>query len=184
MIRSIEVKVCETRSLLIIDLSWTPDSKLIRKWRADMSAFSPQHCYPLFGTAFLFCRNEQQYVSCLLFSFVMWCGLVYKRKVLHRPFINTRPKPPHGRQGLQGLLGKDIVKQVHFGVFSTSHFAPMALSLEWIELSSTMDVTSPTGGSNWPSLVQETWHHRQGGPTDLSWRKKRDVTDRGIQLTF
>ena len=36
----------------------------------------------------------------------------------------TRPKPPFGRQSLAGSWGKDTVRQVHFKVFSTSHFAP------------------------------------------------------------
>ena len=42
--------------------------------------------------------------------------------------IITRPKPPFGRQGLAGSWGKDTVRRVHFWVFSTSHFAPSALS--------------------------------------------------------
>ena len=48
--------------------------------------------------------------------------------------IVTRPKPPYGRQGLAGLWGKDTVRRVNCGVFSTSHFAP---SSYWIELIST-----------------------------------------------
>ena len=35
--------------------------------------------------------------------------------------IITRPKPPFGRQGLAGSWGKDKVRRVNFGVFSTSH---------------------------------------------------------------
>ena len=46
-------------------------------------------------------------------------------------FDTTRPKPPNGRQGLAVSWGKDIVKQVHFGVFSTSHFTHTALSSGW-----------------------------------------------------
>ena len=46
----------------------------------------------------------------------------------------TRPKPPSGRQGLAGLWGKDTVRQVHYKMFSTSHFAPTALSSNWILL--------------------------------------------------
>ena len=42
--------------------------------------------------------------------------------------IVTRPKPPEGRQGLAGSWGKDKVRRVNFGVFSTSHFAHLALS--------------------------------------------------------
>ena len=42
--------------------------------------------------------------------------------------IITRPKPPFGRQGLAGSWGKDKVRRVNFGVFSTSHFAHSALS--------------------------------------------------------
>ena len=48
--------------------------------------------------------------------------------------IITRPKPPYGRQGLAGLWGKDTVRQVHFGVFSTSRFTPLAVSSDWILL--------------------------------------------------
>ena len=46
----------------------------------------------------------------------------------------TRPKPPYGRQGLAGSWGKDIARQVHYRVFSTPHFAPTALSSDWILL--------------------------------------------------
>ena len=35
--------------------------------------------------------------------------------------ITTRPKPPFGRQGQAGSWGKDKVRRVNFGVFSTSH---------------------------------------------------------------
>ena len=63
-------------------------------------------------------------------------------------FSFTRPKPPYWRQGQAGSWGKDTVRRVHFGVFSTSHFAPTPLSSDWIEPNSRMDVTSPTGGSN------------------------------------
>ena len=48
--------------------------------------------------------------------------------------IATRPKPPSGRQGLAGSWGKDTVRQVHYKMFSTSHFAPTALSSNWILL--------------------------------------------------
>ena len=48
--------------------------------------------------------------------------------------IITRPKPPYRRQGLAGSWGKDTVRRVHFGAFSTSHFAPSALSSDWIVL--------------------------------------------------
>ena len=36
----------------------------------------------------------------------------------------TRPKPPSGRQGLVGSWGKDTVRQVHYKMFSMSHFTP------------------------------------------------------------
>ena len=48
--------------------------------------------------------------------------------------ITTRPKPPSGRQGLVGSWGKDTVRQVHYKMFSTSHFAPTPLSSNWILL--------------------------------------------------
>ena len=46
------------------------------------------------------------------------------------------------------------------------------------------NVTSRTGGSNWPPLVQKTWCHGQGNSTDLPWCKKRDGTDRGSNWPF
>ena len=48
--------------------------------------------------------------------------------------IITRPKPPSGRQCLVGSWGKDTVRQVHYKMFSMSHFAPTALSSNWILL--------------------------------------------------
>ena len=39
-----------------------------------------------------------------------------------------------GRQGLAGSWGKDTVRQVHYKMFSTSHFAPTVLSSNWILL--------------------------------------------------
>ena len=54
---------------------------------------------------------------------------------LSKVIINiTRPKPPSGRQGLAGSWGKDTVRQVHYKMFSMSHFAPTALSSNWILL--------------------------------------------------
>lgn len=37
-------------------------------------------------------------------------------------FLDTRTKPPYGRQGLAGSWGKDTISRVYFGVFSTAHF--------------------------------------------------------------
>ena len=54
--------------------------------------------------------------------------------IIIKIIIVTRPKPPYGRQGLAGLWGKDTVRQVHFGVFSTSRFTPLAVSSDWILL--------------------------------------------------
>ena len=61
--------------------------------------------------------------------------------------IITRPKPAYGRQGLDWIFGPGY----SFVVFSTNRG----------------DVTSLTGGSNWPPLTKKTWRHWQGGPTDL-----------------
>ena len=36
----------------------------------------------------------------------------------------TKPKPPSGRQCLAGSWGNDTDRQVHYKVFSSSHFAP------------------------------------------------------------
>ena len=38
------------------------------------------------------------------------------------------PKPPYGRESLEGSWGNDTVRQVHYKVFLTSHFTPSALS--------------------------------------------------------
>ena len=107
-------------------------------------------------------------------------------KIPYWLFDATRPKPPYGWQSLAGSAGKDTVRWAHFGVFSMSHFV-----LDWTELYDgrdvtnrriqltsfgTKNVTSPIGGSNWPLLVQKTWRHQQGDPSDLLWCKKRDVT--------
>ena len=88
-------------------------------------------------------------------------------------FVTTRPKSPYGRQGLAGSWGKDSVWRVQFLlssfgaqlVWSKKHY----VTDREIQLTSfdPKNVTLPTGGSNWPSLVQ-----------------KRDVTNRGVQLTF
>ena len=51
--------------------------------------------------------------------------------------IITRPKPPSGRQGLAGLWGKDTVRQAHYKVFSTSHFAPTQLGSQLRYISQT-----------------------------------------------
>ena len=48
--------------------------------------------------------------------------------------IITRPNPPYGPYGPSRIVGKDTVRRVHFGAFSTSHFAPSALSSDWIVL--------------------------------------------------
>ena len=82
-------------------------------------------------------------------------------------FVMTRPKPPYGRQGLVGSWGKDTVWWVTFQLTS---FVPK-------------NVTLPTGGSNCPLLIQKMSCYQQGGPTDLLWSKKRDVTNTGPQLT-
>ena len=42
--------------------------------------------------------------------------------------------PTYGRQSLEGSWGKDTVGQVHYKMFLTSHFAPTALSSNWILL--------------------------------------------------
>ena len=67
---------------------------------------------------------------------VLWALFIILVMITITPIINiitiiiitTRPKPPFGRQGLAGSWGKDKVRRVNFGVFSTSHFAHSALS--------------------------------------------------------
>merc|ERR1712012_556681 len=48
--------------------------------------------------------------------------------------IITRPKPASGRQGLVGSRGQDTDEVSTFLVFLTSHFAPVALSPDLINL--------------------------------------------------
>ena len=59
-----------------------------------------------------------------LFSRQTLDGWSYCGGIMIMIIIITRPKPPFGRQGLAGLWGKDTVRWVHFGAFSTFHFAP------------------------------------------------------------
>ena len=45
------------------------------------------------------------------------------------------------------------------------------------------NVTSRTGVSNWPPLIQKHDRHQQEDPTDHLWSKNVTVTHRGVQLT-
>ena len=77
-------------------------------------------------------------------------------------FVITRPKPAYGRQGLDWDRRARIqFGQVHFGAKRSSHKKGDPTDLLWCK-----NVTLPTGG-----------------PADLLWSKKRDVTNREIQLT-
>ena len=67
-------------------------------------------------------------------------------------FFITRPKPVYSRQGL------DWDRRASFDA---------------------KNVALPTGRSNWPSLMQKTWHYQQGDPTDLLWCKKCDRYQKG-----
>ena len=68
------------------------------------------------------------------------------------------PKPANGRQGLAGgSWGQRLqLKRVHFGVFSTSRFAPPGLISDWIF--SQADPTDP---------LEEDFLLPTGVPTDL-----------------
>ena len=56
-------------------------------------------------------------------------------------FVNTRPKPPYGRQGLAESWSKDIVRRVHFGGFKRDILAllsppgDLGIGLVWHNLS-------------------------------------------------
>ena len=57
----------------------------------------------------------------------------YKQTLHHNIYIIitiTSPKPAYGQQGEADHGAKIQIKQVPFGVVSTSHFAPPALSLD------------------------------------------------------
>ena len=60
------------------------------------------------------------YIETLLTWKIHQCRL---GEVHHIEFCLTRPKPPYVWQGLAGFWGKDTIRWVHFGVFSTSHFS-------------------------------------------------------------
>ena len=67
--------------------------------------------------------------------------------VLHSTFKHTRPKPAFGRQGLDWDRWARIqFSQVHFGA-----------KLDLTDLLWCKNVTSPTGGSNRPPLVQKRY---------------------------
>ena len=114
-------------------------------------------------------------------------------------FLSTRPKPPYGRQGLAKNFS--IFAKKNFSIFALSffHFCNTfhlhwgSTELLWCKKRDVTDVgpqpgaknvtsltggsnwpplvqkTLPllTGGSNWPPLVQKTWRYSRGGPTDL-----------------
>ena len=42
----------------------------------------------------------------------------------------------------------------------------------------------PTGGSNWPPLIQKRYHYQQGDPTDHLWSKNVTVTNTGPNRPF
>ena len=101
--------------------------------------------------------------------------------------IITRPKPPYGRQGLAGLWGRDTVRWVYFGVISTSHLVPMALSLDEQPLTS---MAFKDFCNNTSEFLQQRFSifatfflhfcnkfHLHWGSTDPLWLKKRDVTE-------
>ena len=88
-----------------------------------------------------------------------------------KDFLCTRPKPAYGRQGLDWIIGPGY----SFGVFSTSRSRSFEIS--WRDWKVGPKLTK------WPPLVQKTWRHWHGAPSDLIWSKKRDVTDIGPQLT-
>ena len=69
-------------------------------------------------------------------------------------FINTRPKPAYGQQGLDWILGQEY----SFGVFSTPHFTPVAPSL--VELMVRMKRYKQTDAL-YRQLVVRTNHYKQ-----------------------
>ena len=87
-------------------------------------------------------RGDIQALHCIVGRAAVECVAVFSSSVSNICtiiviiiiIIVTRPKPPSGRQGLAGSWGKDTVRQVHYMMFSTSHFAPLALSSDWIVL--------------------------------------------------
>ena len=77
--------------------------------------------------------------------------------------IITWQKLPYGRQGLTGGIvgpGYTSFKRVHFGVFSASCFAPLALSSDW-----TFSQLVPTDPLGVVMIFYVLWPH--GGPTNL-----------------
>ena len=72
--------------------------------------------------------------SMMLAALVIY--IVYNQPVmfLTKEFVDTRPKPAYGRQGLAGSLGQDTDKVSTFLVFLTPHFAPAALSSDLTNL--------------------------------------------------
>ena len=65
------------------------------------------------------------------------------QSIAHFTFLDTRPKPAYGRQGLAGLWGQDTDKKSNFWVFLTSHFAQLGIK--------------PTWDHSW--RYKSTWHH-------------------------
>ena len=91
-------------------------------------------------------------------------------KLQLQTFVQTRPKPAYGRQGLDWDRWVRIqFSQVHFGAKLDS------TDLLWSRHSRGVQLTS-FGPKNVTSLT--------GGPTDLLWSKKRHVTNGGSNWPF
>ena len=73
-------------------------------------------------------RDSSEIVHWLAQVLTFITNIIILVTIINIMIIITRPKPPFGRQGLAGSWGKDKVRRVNFGVFSTSHFAHLALS--------------------------------------------------------
>ena len=67
-------------------------------------------------------------------------------------FYQTRQKPPYGRQGLARPSGKDTVRRVQFGVFSTSRLGPPSLRGEVVIVQESFD-----NSCQWRSRLRTPW---------------------------
>ena len=115
--------------------------------------------------------------------------------------LKTRPKPPYGRQGLAGYLGKgniffltnksvflnEQIRKVSGGVNKerfSSHPKDVTLPKgDPADLLWSKNVTFPTGRSIWPPLIQKRDRYQQGVQLTTFWSKNVTVTNREVQLT-
>ena len=153
------------RSILFVDWVWDfpPPQEDFSKWGDCVHCgdgarfiFGGWNCHDKLRAGILFKlllpRNQHSAMNESIYQGVsQWSWTWSWHHGFHKPcwfllppktevkFYQTRQKPPYGCQGLAGPSGKDAVRQVQFGVFSTSRFGPPSLRGEVVIVQESFD---------------------------------------------